>query len=46
MVTDKKFFMATLCVGDAYVSHAIKKKLNGRFSGNENRGMMSAMQLK
>ena len=34
----KKFFMATLCVGDAYVSHAMKMKLNGRFSGNENRG--------
>ena len=34
----KKFFMATLFVGDAYVSHAIKMKSNGRFSGNENRG--------
>ena len=34
----KKFFMATLCVGDAYVSHAMKMKLNGRFSGNENHG--------
>ena len=34
----KKFFMATLCVGDAYVSHAIKMKLNGRFNGNENLG--------
>ena len=34
----KKFFMATLCVRDAYVSHAMKMKSNGRFSGNENRG--------
>ena len=34
----KKFFMATLCVGDAYVSHTMKMKSNGRLSGNENRG--------
>ena len=28
----KKFFMATLCVGDAYVSHAMQMKSNGLFT--------------
>ena len=34
----KKFFTATLSIGEAYVSHAMKMKSNGRFSGVENRG--------
>lgn len=34
----KKFFLATLAIGKAYIEHAMKGKADGRFHGADNRG--------
>ncbi|KAK7486497.1 hypothetical protein BaRGS_00022298 [Batillaria attramentaria] len=34
----KKFFLATLALGEAYVDHALKNSTNGTFAGKERRG--------
>ena len=34
----KKFFLATLCVGESYVVHALANKVTGHFQGGEKRG--------
>ena len=37
----KKFFRATLDIGEAHINHALKKKPEGRFQGIDNRGRHS-----
>ena len=37
----KKFFRATLDIGEAYINHALKQKSEGRFQGIDNRGRHS-----
>ena len=34
----KKFFRATLDIGEAYINHALKGKSEGHFQGLDNRG--------
>ena len=34
----KKFFLATLAIGEANVIHALSNKIAGHFEGNERRG--------
>ena len=34
----KKFFSATLSIGNAYISYALANKVGGRFQSNERRG--------
>ena len=38
-VVGKRFFSATLNIGEAYINHALSNKSGGRFHSTENRGI-------